>query len=282
MRTLFFLIAICIPFLFSAQVHVKGYYRSNGTYVQPHTRSSPNSTKTDNYSYNNNYNSTYISPTTAKTNTGNYISKSSTDVWVDGYYRKNGTYVQGYWRTAPNETEKDNFSYSGNINPYTGKLAYGDKVNVNASELNLRTEASVSDNVIMTLDNNSPLTVIEEINNEWVKVQYSYYDASNYYNTKTGYVAKRYITTNDNSNSSVFLSSPTYLSLNYVIADLLNVRDNPSITANVITTIDRFTFVYIIEYVNNDWAKIKVEVANTSGIGKKTLIGYVAKEYLSL
>ena len=33
----------------SAQVHVQGYYRSNGTYVQPHERSAPDN------SYNNNW-----------------------------------------------------------------------------------------------------------------------------------------------------------------------------------------------------------------------------------
>lgn len=32
-----------------AQVQVKGYYKANGTYVQPHVRSNPNSTRTDNY-----------------------------------------------------------------------------------------------------------------------------------------------------------------------------------------------------------------------------------------
>ena len=33
-----------------AQTHVSGYTRSNGTYVAPHYRSSPNYTKADNYS----------------------------------------------------------------------------------------------------------------------------------------------------------------------------------------------------------------------------------------
>ena len=32
-----------------AQVQVSGYYRSNGTYVQPHIRSAPDSTKSNNY-----------------------------------------------------------------------------------------------------------------------------------------------------------------------------------------------------------------------------------------
>jgi len=34
-----------------AYVSVKGYYRSIGTYVQPHVRSNPNGLKYDNYGY---------------------------------------------------------------------------------------------------------------------------------------------------------------------------------------------------------------------------------------
>src|SRR5436853_7748226 len=35
----------------NAYVSVKGYYRSNGTYVQPYVRSNPNGLKSDNYGY---------------------------------------------------------------------------------------------------------------------------------------------------------------------------------------------------------------------------------------
>ncbi|MCT4599983.1 MAG: hypothetical protein N4A32_03705 [Marinifilaceae bacterium] len=45
-------------------------------------------------------------------------------VWVNGYYRSNGTYVRGHWRTAPNHTNIDNYSTRGNVNPYTGKPGY--------------------------------------------------------------------------------------------------------------------------------------------------------------
>lgn len=45
-------------------------------------------------------------------------------VKVKGYYKSNGTYVQPYYRTAPNSTNKDNFSTKGNVNPYTGKPGY--------------------------------------------------------------------------------------------------------------------------------------------------------------
>lgn len=39
-----------------ADVQVSGYYKNNGTYVQPYTRTSPNSNTFDNYSSRPNYN----------------------------------------------------------------------------------------------------------------------------------------------------------------------------------------------------------------------------------
>ena len=50
---------------------------------------------------------------------------SFAQVSVRGYYRSNGTYVQGYYRTTPNTTRNDNYSTIGNVNPYTG--SYGTK-----------------------------------------------------------------------------------------------------------------------------------------------------------
>ena len=41
--------------------------------------------------------------------------------YVRGYTRKDGTYVQGYQRSNPNSTVKDNYDYKDNTNPYTGK-----------------------------------------------------------------------------------------------------------------------------------------------------------------
>lgn len=43
-------------------------------------------------------------------------------VYVHGYYRKDGTYVRGHYRSDPNGIVTDNWSYKGNINPYTGKV----------------------------------------------------------------------------------------------------------------------------------------------------------------
>ncbi len=45
-------------------------------------------------------------------------------VKVKGYYKSDGTYVTSHYRTAPNSTNRDNFSTKGNLNPYTGEKGY--------------------------------------------------------------------------------------------------------------------------------------------------------------
>lgn len=50
-----------------ADTHVKGYYRSNGSYVGSHWRSSANSTHYDNWSYRHN-----VNPYTGKIGSRNY------------------------------------------------------------------------------------------------------------------------------------------------------------------------------------------------------------------
>lgn len=43
------------------------------------------------------------------------------DVYVSGYEKKDGTYVEPYYRSSPNSTTSDNYSTKGNVNPYTGQ-----------------------------------------------------------------------------------------------------------------------------------------------------------------
>ena len=47
-------------------------------------------------------------------------SFAQSQTYVSGYTRSNGTYVQGHYRTLPNNTRNDNWSTIGNTNPYTG------------------------------------------------------------------------------------------------------------------------------------------------------------------
>ena len=87
------------------RVKVKGYYRKDGTYVKSHTRRAPSRSRAR---------SSY---------SRNRVNPNKT--WVRGYYRKDGTWVKGHYRTMPNDTVKDNYSYPGNRNPHTGKIAPG-------------------------------------------------------------------------------------------------------------------------------------------------------------
>lgn len=41
--------------------------------------------------------------------------------YVNGYYKQDGTYIEGHYRSTPNSTVYDNYSTYGNTNPYTGK-----------------------------------------------------------------------------------------------------------------------------------------------------------------
>lgn len=47
-------------------------------------------------------------------------------VHVNGYYRKDGTYVSPHFRSNPDGNPTNNWSYPGNTNPYTGETATGD------------------------------------------------------------------------------------------------------------------------------------------------------------
>ena len=49
------------------------------------------------------------------------LSPVFADTWVNGYYKSNGTYVQGHYRSSPDSYRNNNWSTSGNTNPYTGK-----------------------------------------------------------------------------------------------------------------------------------------------------------------
>jgi len=46
---------------------------------------------------------------------------ASAYVKVKSYFRRNGTYVNSYYRTSPNSYKFDNWSTKGNYNLFTGK-----------------------------------------------------------------------------------------------------------------------------------------------------------------
>ena len=98
----------------AAQVHVRGYTRSDGTYVAPHTRSAPDSSVYNNrstYSPAPAYSTPrplYTSPAPTPSCSGygcaGTLSTANGQVrstYVQGYTRADGTYVQGHVRSSP-------------------------------------------------------------------------------------------------------------------------------------------------------------------------------------
>lgn len=113
---------------------VRGYFRSNGTYVAPYYRTTANGNPYDNLSYRAPsihltsptimpaYGSSHYSPRTLPNLGRSYGSSgyvyrnpyaATPTVSVHGYFRSNGTYVAPHVRTAPNGTVTDNLSYRG-------------------------------------------------------------------------------------------------------------------------------------------------------------------------
>jgi hypothetical protein len=136
----FFISIIVFLFCFSltfAQTWVNGYYKKDGTYVPGHFRSNSNNTSFDNYSTKGNinpftgekgYKDPYGSSNSFKSfdfnnNDFNLNNNSiwNNDVKVKSYFRDDGTNVESYYRTKPNNSMWDNYSTEGNNNPYTGK-----------------------------------------------------------------------------------------------------------------------------------------------------------------
>ena len=66
MKLLILVIAMLVSTIAIADTYVKGYFKSNGTYVQPHHRSDPDSSVSNNWSTKGN-----VNPYTGKAGTVN-------------------------------------------------------------------------------------------------------------------------------------------------------------------------------------------------------------------
>jgi len=50
-----------------------------------------------------------------------FVTKVFADTHVNGYYRKDGTYVKPHYRSDADSNPFNNYSTKGNVNPYTGQ-----------------------------------------------------------------------------------------------------------------------------------------------------------------
>lgn len=87
---------------------VNGYIKKDGTYVAPHYRTTPDSNPYNNYSTPGNLNPnsgaitggslpSYTEKSYSSPNSGSTLGSGQLE-WVDGYYKADGTWVNGYWR----------------------------------------------------------------------------------------------------------------------------------------------------------------------------------------
>ena len=49
------------------------------------------------------------------------VTVAFAQVWVRPHVRRDGTVVEGHWRSSPNSSRQDNWSTRGNVNPFTGE-----------------------------------------------------------------------------------------------------------------------------------------------------------------
>jgi hypothetical protein len=115
MKTLLINVLLLLTFVGTyAQVHVRGYYRSNGTYVQPHMRSSPDGNPYNNYSYPGNTN-----PYTGKVATGN------PNTYLDNYYNRNsGSNNTSSTTAAYNQAKSMSYLIKKRMYDYTSYSLY--------------------------------------------------------------------------------------------------------------------------------------------------------------
>lgn len=59
--------------------------------------------------------------TVASAQYGYGTGSNSRSTYVQPRFNSNGTYTSGHQRTAPNNTQYDNYGTRGNYNPYTGR-----------------------------------------------------------------------------------------------------------------------------------------------------------------
>jgi len=282
MKKLFTLFVILLSIYNYSQVTVNGYYRKNGTYVQPHVRTAPNSTVTDNYSYKGNYNpNTQYNTTSSRhsTSTYNYYNNSpSTSTynkeWVNSYYRADGTYVSGYYRKKKETTTSSstsNFGYSSNSNNYKSST----KKYVNTTNVNLRTAPEISDNIIEELAFSDEVTSLEQVG-YWDNVQVKrYIPSTNSYSMINGFINSRYLTTSEISGNSysnnIKVSESKYFR---VKVDKTYFRNTPNIE-----DVRKAYLIYdtVIYAIAESKYFIYIEFTNSSS---QTSIGWILKDDL--
>lgn len=239
----FFLTIFCLTFLCqtnSKHVYVKPYTKSDGTQVEGHYRTSPNSTNTDNFSTKGNTNSYTGEPGYVRPD-NNALTYPSTTYPSTTYsttshpsYNSNESYNS--------KTSYNNFSFKyDRSSVYDGYPSYS-TVNI----ANLRQEMSSLSAVVMSIPKGETVKVVNSSWGEWWEV---------YYNDQTGYIHKSSL-----SFYSAGKASPSLYSYDsyptYVAKIKLNMRTEMSSSSAIETIISKDEQVKIINSSWGDWWEI--------------------------
>lgn len=199
-----------------AQVKVRGYTRSNGTYVQPHYRSNPDGNPYNNWSYPGNTN-----PYTGKVATGdpstylkNYFNNN--EKGQSQYSNSSNQFYLPYTNTENTRTSQTKNSDDIDIIDLLRNSLSSNNYSVSVSSLNMRGGPSTAYPVIRSLSYNESVTVIESYTNGWKKVKYNTYNNLGYPSSVIGFVAGNYIS---NSNLGITNFSATDKFADYQIND---------------------------------------------------------------
>ena len=249
MKTTFFLILTFFSIILFGQtnskhVYVEPYTRSDGTTVQGHMRTAPNSTNTDNFSTIPN-----VNPYTGKPG---YIIPDNNPMTTPSSPNYNSTY------TYPSTNSFDNLPldfFNTKNSAYSSYPLY--MVNTRA---NLRSEMSAKSVIIDVLTGGETVRVINSFFGDWWEV---------YYDGKTGYIFKSLLSFYSEGQKEVSYSNiendpldflnrkiPYSDKPTYYTKGNINLREQMSTQSAILRKIPAYSSVKVISSFFGDWWEI--------------------------
>jgi hypothetical protein len=140
------------------------------------------------------------------------FSIAQNSVYVRPYLKKDGTLVQGHFRSAPNGTVFDNWSVYPNINPYTGELGTKDPWTEYLKQLERKSSSYEFNFYVPRVPFEYSFgSYLDSYQND----RSSYYDSPTYFNYSaprvfSKYFSGSYLNSYQNDRSSYY-DSPIYL-----------------------------------------------------------------------
>lgn len=227
---------------------------------------------------------------------------------VQGYYRKDGTYVKPHYRTNRNNTNRDNYTTKPNTNPWTGKRGYinpdnnenyysssknqstsnsqgtdykksstkkttlNDYISLGNSKTimvsKLRNKPYVYGDVLVQIPKGAKIYIIKKENDYWL-VQYG---------NLIGYLNEMYLQSYSTQNINYKIKNDRYekpISDYYSSLDnsktimVAKLRNKPYVYGEIVARIPKGAKIFLIKKDGNYW-KVKY----------KNLVGYLNKMYI--